>query len=241
MIDSGYAIEPGCLSNPKCDELIDRLSSDQVARSRAGARHLMSHPGVAALAASDGLVGLASEWLRQRAVPFRATLFEKSRATNWLIPWHQDTALPLCNRFNAAGWGPWSKKTGVIYAHAPASALSRVIALRVHLDASTIGNGPLRVIPGSHQGGVLTDQSVMEYVSSHNAVECLAPRGGVIAMRPLLIHSSSKARSTEPRRVLHIEYADSLDLGEGVRLAVVSGRRLAKPPQDAILPHMREV
>jgi hypothetical protein len=42
----------------------------------------------------------------------------------------------------------------------------------------------------------------------------------VLAMRPLLIHSSSKARAPEPRRVLHIEYADSLDLAEGIRLAV---------------------
>jgi len=221
MIDSGYAIVPGCVSLPACDELIDSLSSDQVVRSRAGARHLLSHPAVAALSASDGLVRLASEWLGQRAVPFRATLFEKSTTTNWLIPWHQDTALPLCSRFNAAGWGPWSEKAGVIYAHAPASALARVIALRVHLDASNADNGPIRIVPGSHQGGVLNDEEVLKYVSASDPVTCLAPRGGVVVMRPLLIHSSSKARSTEPRRVLHIEYADSLDLGDGARLAVV--------------------
>jgi len=57
-------------------------------------------------------------------------------------------------------------------------------------------------------------------VSSHEAVACSTPRGGVIAMRPLLIHSSSKAQSVEPRRVLHIEYADSLSMGDGVELAV---------------------
>jgi hypothetical protein len=39
-------------------------------------------------------------------------------------------------------------------------------------------------------------------------------------MRPLLIHASSKARNNEPRRVLHIEYADSLDLAPGIRLAI---------------------
>ena len=43
----------------------------------------------------------------------------------------------------------------------------------------------------------------------------------MIAMRPLLIHSSSKAKDREPRRVLHIEYADSLDFGSGIKLAVV--------------------
>ena len=47
-------------------------------------------------------------------------------------------------------------------------------------------------------------------------------RGGVIAMRPLLIHASSKIWNLESRRVLHAEYADSLDIDDGVPLAVVS-------------------
>ena len=181
----------------------------------------MATAAVAALAIDERLTDLAKEWLGQVAIPFRATLFEKSGSTNWLIPWHQDTALPLTKRFDATGWGPWSKKSDVIYAHAPAWALSRVIAIRVHLDASIAENGPLRVVPGSHGRGVLSDQCVMEYVSTHDQVECIVPCGGVIAMRPLIIHTSSKARSAEPRRVLHIEYADSLDFGDGVRLAVV--------------------
>ena len=39
-------------------------------------------------------------------------------------------------------------------------------------------------------------------------------------MRPLLIHASSKARSEAPRRVLHIEYAATFQLGPGLELAV---------------------
>ena len=123
--------------------------------------------------------------------------------------------------FDAPGWGPWSSKASVLYAHAPAHVLSRVLALRVHLDASTSANGPLRVIPGSHAAGLLTDNQVFDYVKAHVPIECLAPRGSVIAMRPLLIHSSSKARIGDPRRVLHIEYAESLELEPGIRLAVV--------------------
>jgi ectoine hydroxylase-related dioxygenase (phytanoyl-CoA dioxygenase family) len=181
----------------------------------------MSNPTVLALAIDPRLTELAKEWLGCVAIPFRATLFEKSSSTNWLIPWHQDTALPLTKKFEASGWGPWSEKTGVMYAHAPAWALFRVIALRVHIDASCADNGPLRVVPGSHLDGVLTDQGVLEYVLHNEQVDCLSPRGGVIAMRPLLIHASSKARSEESRRVLHIEYADSLDLSSGIRLNVV--------------------
>ena len=220
-VDPGYSIIPECLSHDECDNLAETLSTGAVSRSRAGARHLMANPAVAALAVDSRLTELAKDWLGSVAIPFRATLFEKSGSTNWLIPWHQDTALPLTTRFDAVGWGPWSEKAGVTYAHAPTSALSRVIALRVHLDASIADNGPLRVVPGSHVSGTLSDQHVMEYVSTHDYVECIVPRGGVIAMRPMIIHSSSKERNAEPRRVLHIEYADSLDLGDNVRLAVV--------------------
>ncbi|MCU1261969.1 MAG: protein involved in biosynthesis of mitomycin antibiotics/polyketide fumonisin [Bryobacterales bacterium] len=220
-VDLGYAITSACLATNECDKIANALSAGAVARSRAGARHLMANPIVAALANSDRLIELAEEWVGGMAVPFRATLFEKSRRTNWLIPWHQDTALPLTTRFERKGWGPWSEKAGATYAHAPDWALSRVVALRVHLDDSNADNGALRVIPGSHIQGVLTDQGVLRYVSTHAEVACLTQRGGVIAMRPLLIHSSSKVQSIEPRQVLHIEYADSLNLGDDIQLAVV--------------------
>jgi ectoine hydroxylase-related dioxygenase (phytanoyl-CoA dioxygenase family) len=180
----------------------------------------MTHAFIAELATDARLLTTARDMLGQDPVPFRATLFEKSAEANWLIAWHQDTALPLAQSFDAAEWGPWSTKAGVAYAHAPAWALSRVIALRVHLDSSTVDNGPLRVFPGSHEMGVLSDLGVTDYVSKHDHVRCLVPQGEVLAMRPLLIHSS-KCQNGNPRRVLHIEYADSLDLSPGIRLAVV--------------------
>jgi hypothetical protein len=51
-------------------------------------------------------------------------------------------------------------------------------------------------------------------------VDCLVGAGGVVAMRPLLLHASSKAESDRPRRVIHIEYADSADMGDGLELAI---------------------
>lgn len=187
---------------------------------RAGIRHLMSVEPVRELANDRRLLEIADGALGKPAIPFRATLFAKSAAANWLIPWHQDTALPLAAAFTDPEWVSWSQKGGIRYAHAPAWALSRVIALRVHLDASTSENGPLRAVAGSHMAGVLTDDGVHEYVNSHEQATCLVPSGGVLAMRPLLIHASSKAETDAPRRVLHIEYADALELKPGIQLAV---------------------
>ena len=38
---------------------------------------------------------IAKRWVGAAAFPFRATLFHKSRSKNWLVSWHQDTALPV--------------------------------------------------------------------------------------------------------------------------------------------------
>ncbi len=133
--------------------------------------------------------------------------------------WHQDTALPIRERRETDGWGPWSVKEGVTYAHAPASALSNVLALRIHVDDSTESNGPLRVLPGTHNLGVIDDQSIHKLAEEIAPVECLVHRGGVLAMRPLILHASSKSTGIAPRRVIHIEYAPSMRTGDGFELA----------------------
>jgi ectoine hydroxylase-related dioxygenase (phytanoyl-CoA dioxygenase family) len=124
----------------------------------------------------------------------------------------------MSRRRDVAGWGPWSTKSGVTYVHAPSRVLESVIALRVHLDDSTADNGPLRVLPGSHTNGVLGDARIHELSYRVTPIQCTVSAGGVIAMRPLLVHASSKARIEAARRVVHLEYAACLVLEPGLEL-----------------------
>jgi ectoine hydroxylase-related dioxygenase (phytanoyl-CoA dioxygenase family) len=216
----GFAVFPGVVSRSEIACLLGGLESNGLSRSRAGFRHAMRNDAVAAFAHDSRLVSLAAEILGPTPIPFRATLFDKSPTSNWLVVWHQDTALPIRERRDVAGWGPWSTKDGIAYAHAPSSALENVVALRLHLDDSTEDNGPLRVLPGTHSHGVLEDHAIHQLASKITPVDCLVPLGGIIAMKPLIVHASSKSRSPQPRRVLHIEYASSLDLPDGLELAL---------------------
>jgi ectoine hydroxylase-related dioxygenase (phytanoyl-CoA dioxygenase family) len=200
------------------DAISAGLGAVALQRSRAGARHLMTIPAIAAVARDPRLMRLAAEVLGGDPVPFGATLFDKSSEANWLVVWHQDTALPLAERREVGGWGPWSTKGGVMYAHAPATALSRVVALRVHLDASATDNGPLRVLPGTHELGVLTDVQIHAAAQRIEPVTCTAERGDVLIMRPLLVHASSKVAAAASRRVLHFEYAASIAFEHGLKL-----------------------
>ena len=209
---TGFGIQPNVLRPDEVARLLDQIQNAALSRSKAGIRHAMKHRSVADLATDPRLLGMAREILGPSAIPFRATLFDKSPTSNWLVVWHQDTALPLRERYEAPGWGPWSVKDGVTYAHAPTAALEQVVALRLHLDDSTADNGPLRVLPGTHRMGVLSDDQLHDLSAKIPEVVSSVPKGGVLAMRPLIVHASSKSRSEAPRRVLHIEYARHLEI-----------------------------
>ncbi len=218
--DRGFAVIPPLFEEERVARLAENLANANVRRSRAGVRHALGVASVASLANDPRVLELAHCILGASAHPFRATVFEKTTNANWLVVWHQDTALPLRRRTETPGWGPWSVKEGVIYAHAPASALAQVLALRVHLDDSTSWNGPLRVLPATHMLGVLSDETIRQLAQDIVPVECCVPRGGIVAMKPLVVHSSSKSQSDGARRVLHIEYAASTAIAGGLELAV---------------------
>ena len=220
MKDEGFSIMDRVLAVAQVEALAETLSSSPIGRSRAGARHLLRTPAVAALARDPRLLAIAARALGTEARAFGATLFDKSEGSNWLVVWHQDTALPLRERREVSGWGPWSLKRGVVYAHAPAGALLQMVALRIHLDDSTSENGPLRVLPGTHRLGVLSDQELHAVAAGVMPVDCVAARGSIVVMRPLVVHSSSKAAVALPRRVLHLEYTASAQLGSGLELRV---------------------
>jgi len=215
--EQGFELVPDLFSRESMLSLADSIERSAVHRSRAGVRNALQIDSVRDLAYDPILFGLVKEVLGQQAVAFRATLFDKSPRSNWLVVWHQDTALPLRQRVEARGWGPWSVKEGVICAHAPASALEQILAIRVHLDDSNADNGPLRVLPHTHTMGVLTDDEINYVTTKVAVVDCLVPSGGLLLMRPLLIHASSKARSENARRrVLHFEYAAQTSFPDGV-------------------------
>lgn len=220
VLERGFAVVSSVICPDASDSILTELNQAQLNRSRAGARHILRQPCVGKLARDPRVLELAREVLGENAFPFRATLFDKSADSNWLVVWHQDTALPLEEKRECEGWGPWSTKDGIIYAHAPATALEQVLALRIHLDDSTETNGPLRVIPGTHTRGVLTDPELLELDSQREPVTCTVNKGGVVAMRPLIAHASSKSQSAQPRRVIHIEYTAISEFENSLRVAV---------------------
>ena len=96
----------------------------------------------------------------------------------------------------------------------PVSVLERLVAVRVHIDDCPAESGALRVVPHSHMEGRI-DQARAEALRQHHG-ETVVPiaQGGVLVMRPLILHASSKATSQNLRRVLHFVFGpQKLPLG----------------------------
>jgi ectoine hydroxylase-related dioxygenase (phytanoyl-CoA dioxygenase family) len=218
--ENGFAILPALFSLERVDRLLAEINQLSPRRNRAGLRHALRLDAVATIAGDPQLAEIACAVLGRRSFPFRATLFEKSPTSNWLVVWHQDTALPLRKRAEVPGWGPWSVKKQIDHAHAPAGVLSQVLALRIHIDDSTTDNGPLRVLPRTHMLGVLNDDGIHDLGVRITPFDCVVGKGGVVAMRPLLVHASSKSRTEMPRRVLHVEYAAADSIAAPLQLAI---------------------
>src|SRR5678815_2990274 len=95
MNDPGYLIEENILSIEECSTLIGAIENSNVSQNLGGVRHLMANATVRDIANDKRLRTVASNFLGETAIPYKATLFSKTGKANWLVAWHQDTALPI--------------------------------------------------------------------------------------------------------------------------------------------------
>ena len=214
--DSGFEILRHLLAPNQVKTLISELGKLQGAPLRGGIRrieHLV--PRVATLAKSSQLLSLAQRYLTGLPQLVRAIYFDKSPENNWFVTWHQDKTVAVSKRFEAEGWGPWSLKADIWHVQPPIDLLKNMITIRIHLDSAAPTNGCLKVIPGSHNMGLLAIGDVQGQACSHQSVYCEVPAGGALIMRPHVLHASEKSVAPQPRRVLHFEYS-SYELPEGI-------------------------
>ena len=203
----GFELHLGVLSSREIEALVCDIT-DGIDDASPNRRNLLrDNASVARVAASAPLNGIADHALGAAAFPVRVILFDKVDGANWSVPWHQDLAIPVREKVDAPGFGGWSVKEGVPHVLPPAEVLAGMVTLRLHLDDCGEANGPLRVLPGSHRFGKLSEAEIARVRGKTPEVTCLATRGSVLAMRPLLLHASSAAQRPGHRRVLHIEYA----------------------------------
>jgi ectoine hydroxylase-related dioxygenase (phytanoyl-CoA dioxygenase family) len=207
-VHNGFAIIDGVLSASEVAALIAATGA-AIGPGRGGVRNLLALDAVARLAESPKIRSLVEPVLGPTARAVRGTLFDKTPNANWKVPWHQDLSIAVQERIEIEGYGPWSVKAGVVHVQPPAHILEKMLAVRIHLDDCPEENGPVRVIPGSHALGRLSAGRIGEIAAQPAAVVCAVRTGGVLLMRPLILHASSASSAPSHRRVIHLDYASA--------------------------------
>ncbi len=218
LAGDGFTVIPSALARWEVESLlaaVEALPIPSAEEARGGQRDLFRIlPVVRDLASHPAIRSRPAAILGSAAFAVRAILFDKTAEANWKVAWHQDLTIPTRRRMEVPGFSPWSEKAGIPHVQPPPSVLEQMLTVRVHLDPCDSANGPVRVLPGSHREGRLSPGAVDAWKAKVMQIETPCPSGGLLLMRPLLLHASSPAERPTHRRVIHLEYAaDSLPHG----------------------------
>lgn len=160
----GYALLAGLFAREECDRFLrewDQLTANNPAPallrtddgSIYGARNLLElWPEVVDRVLTPAVRGKIRSVLGEDCGLVRVLFFDKPPGRSWALPWHRDLRVAVRdNSLPSAEFGKPTLKYGIPHLEAPGWLLERMVTLRLHLDAVSEENGPLRVLPGSHR------------------------------------------------------------------------------------------
>jgi ectoine hydroxylase-related dioxygenase (phytanoyl-CoA dioxygenase family) len=136
----------------------------------------------------------------------KSIYFDKPAASNWFVSYHQDLTVSVDKKTEMEGFGPWTIKQNQYAVQPPLEILQANFTLRIHLDDTDENNGALRIIEGSHLNGIYRPGAGRNLPGRE--VVCGVSKGGVMIMRPLLLHASRRTVNNKRRRVIHIEFSN---------------------------------
>lgn len=198
----GYAIAPRVVEPREAAVVAGAL--DRLKIRCAGTRNLLDFPWCRALVQRVRHRLANTNVLPASYVAVQCTLFDKTADRNWLVAFHQDLSIPVRAPVDHPSLSAWSQKEGGHFVHPPIDVLEQLIAVRLHVDDCGLKNGPLKVVPGSHLRGRLSESGAMEVRAQFGEEPCPSASGDALVMRPLLLHASSRASAPSRRRVLHV-------------------------------------
>jgi ectoine hydroxylase-related dioxygenase (phytanoyl-CoA dioxygenase family) len=163
-------------------------------------------PDVVPAIFTSSLMSTINELFGEGYRAVKSIYFDKPGDSNWFVSYHQDLTISVKEKADVTGFGPWTVKQQQYAVQPPLAVLENNFTIRIHLDDTDEHNGALRVIPGSHRKGIYRPETIDW--SEETEVSCKVRRGGMMIMRPLLLHASSRTTNNHKRRVIHIEFSN---------------------------------
>jgi len=143
----------------------------------------------------------------------KSIYFDKPEKSNWFVAYHQDLTISVNKKIELDGFENWTVKQNQFAVQPPKEILDDNFTIRIHIDNTTKENGALKVINNSHSHGILRIEK-LDFENEKETI-CEVEKDGIMIMKPLLFHASSKTVNNERRRVIHIELSKQ-QLPEGL-------------------------
>ncbi len=169
-------------------------------------------PAICKLIFAKKLIDTINQLFGKDYFVVKSIYFDKPEKSNWFVAYHQDLTISVDKRLNVYGFGPWTTKQNQFAVQPPLGILQDNFTIRIHLDNTNAENGALKVIPTSHLKEIYRPETI-DWTTEKETI-CNIYVGGVMFMKPLLLHASNKTTNNKKRRVLHIEFSrSSLPIG----------------------------
>jgi ectoine hydroxylase-related dioxygenase (phytanoyl-CoA dioxygenase family) len=190
-------------------ELVDK-SNETFRKSKdlfAIRQFLKEVPTSIPLVFNDNLKNIIQELFGENYFVVKSIYFDKPEDSNWYVSYHQDLTISVENKIEKDGYSSWTLKQNQYAVQPPIELLENIFTIRIHLDKADENNGALKVIPKSHLKKIYTPE-LMDWQTEAESI-CKVDKGGIMIMKPLLLHSSSRTTNNQKRRVIHIELSNS--------------------------------
>ncbi|MBQ0151529.1 MAG: phytanoyl-CoA dioxygenase family protein [Chryseobacterium sp.] len=214
IADKGYTIISNVFSKEEVDHLIAIISSINTSRETfrkskdlfAIRQFLKEIPQVNSFDFTENLKSIIKNLFGSDYFVVKSIYFDKPETSNWYVAYHQDLTISVNEKKEIPNFGPWTTKQNQFAVQPPTDVLENIFTIRIHLDDTDEENGALKVVPQSHAKGIYRPENIDWNIETEDF--CKVEKGGIMIMKPLLLHGSNRSVSGKRRRVIHIEFSD---------------------------------
>ncbi len=224
ITENGYTIINRIFSDEKIEQISKVIqnadtSNETFRKSEnlfAIRQFLKEIPEAVNLIFNENIKKVIKEIFGDRYFVVKSIYFDKPEKSNWYVAYHQDLTVSVDQKVELPDFGPWTTKQNQFAVQPPLHILENIFTIRIHLDDTDEHNGALKVVPKSHAKGIYRPETI-DWNTEKEEI-CTVEKGGIMIMKPLLLHGSNRTTNGKKRRVIHIEFSD-MELPEALNWA----------------------
>jgi ectoine hydroxylase-related dioxygenase (phytanoyl-CoA dioxygenase family) len=214
FIENGFATIDNIYSTEEVEKILEQInqanSNKETFRKSedlfAIRQFLKEVPDIFDTIFNANLKNVLIQLLGDKYFVVKSIYFDKPQTSNWYVSYHQDLTISVDKKLSLDGFDFWTTKQNQFAVQPPLDILQNVLTVRIHLDETDENNGALKVVPKSHSKGIYRPETIDWTVEKE--VNCKVSKGGIMLMKPLLLHSSGRTTNNRQRRVIHIEFSN---------------------------------